>query len=372
MAKKDDISKAIDNIVSDYLSAHSDLRRLFNEESESKDMLSFFLGNFGEIFSTMGRLFRENKETRNDYGQLYTEYLNYLEIDMGEAKEKKRLKAIQKRMLIATLINHLISRDFSVEDLPIDYTDFQNNDGTHWYRGQSDYRWGLIPSMFRNLSNVFSVPTTITHKTIEDIYSDSGMLNKWTKVFKDSTVDYNFLAYMQHSIAYSPLLDFTSDFPTALSFSLGNRSSLNDFQYKDSAVYQVEVKKNRLLQNESDQIPSDFYIQYIPDKYVIGTPILGKPPKTFADIIEALTPEFVMIDIVTNDRMKYQRGKFIFFYNYLSIQGTVCTWLNNDLRVTKFRIRKEEKNRWCEKIRNEYPYLMIEKMMNPYSYFSDQ
>ena len=79
-----------------------------------------------------------------------------------------------------------------------------------------------------------------------------------------------------------------------------------------------------------------------------------------------------MIDIVRNDRMKYQHGKFLFFYNYLSIQGTICTWLNKDLRVTKYRINKNEKDRWCDKLRKEYPYLMIEKMMNPYSYFSDQ
>ena len=93
---------------------------------------------------------------------------------------------------------------------------------------------------------------------------------------------------------------------------------------------------------------------------------------TYDDIIKALTPEFVMIDTVSNDRMKYQNGRFIFFYNYLSLQGTVCTWLNKDLHVTKYRIRKDEKNHWCDKLRRDYPYLMVDKMMDPYSYFSDQ
>lgn len=372
MAKNDGIPKIVDIIINDYLSKHSDLRRLFNDESESKDMFAFFENNFGEIYSAMGRLFRENKKYGNDYDQLWTGYLNCLESDLNEAKAKKKLKSVQKRMLVATLINLLVSKDLSVEDLPIDNTDLQNNDGAHWYRGQSDYQWGLIPSMFRNLSNVFSKPTMITQKTIEDIYSGSGMLKKWTDIFKDTTVDYNFLAYMQHSIAYSPLLDFTSDFPTALSFSLGNKSALNDFQYKDSSVFQIEVKSNRLFNKEEDPLPQGFYIQYIPEKYIIGTSVFGKSIGSFDDIIKALTPDFVMIDIVRNDRMKYQHGKFLFFYNYLSIQGTICTWLNKDLRVTKYRINKNEKDRWCDKLRKEYPYLMIEKMMNPYSYFSDQ
>lgn len=112
MAKMDDISKIIDEITNDYLSAHSDLRRLFNDESDAKDMFSFFMKNFSEIYSAMGRLFRENKKYGNDYGQLYEKYLNYLEKDMTESREKKRLKSIQKRMLTATLINILVSRDF--------------------------------------------------------------------------------------------------------------------------------------------------------------------------------------------------------------------------------------------------------------------
>lgn len=94
--------------------------------------------------------------------------------------------------------------------------------------------------------------------------------------------------------------------------------------------------------------------------------------RTYNDIIKELTPDFVMIDAVNNDRMRYQNGKFVFFYNYLSIQGTVCTWLNRDLNVTKYRIKKDEKSKLCDKLKKDYPYLLVDKMMNPYSYFSDQ
>ena len=114
------------------------------------------------------------------------------------------------------MIHILIGKDYTIDDYPVDLLNLEKNDGKHWYRGQSDYQWHLTPSMFRNLGNVFSKETAINKQTIEDIYAKNGMLDKWRKVFKTSKIDYKFLSYMQHSIAYSPLLDFTSDFPTAL------------------------------------------------------------------------------------------------------------------------------------------------------------
>lgn len=368
--KEEKISTVIGNIINSYLDAHSNLRRLFDEKSN--DSFYFFKTNFSDIFHTMKQILYENRETQREINIFHSNDFRYIEAEFSRTTEKRHYKSYQKRMVVAAMIYKLVSNDLTIDDLPIDYTYLENNDGKHWYRGQSDYKWDLTPSMFRNLGNVFSKEITINKRTIENVYAENGMLDKWKKVFKTSKIDYAFLSYMQHSIAYSPLLDFTSDFPTALSFALSNRSAVNDFSYKDSSVFQIEVTNNRMRTIDFHDLPDSFYIDYVPNKYAIGTSILGKTMLTYDNIIEALTPEFVMIDAETNDRMKYQHGKFILFYNYLSLQGTVCTWLNNDLQVTKYRIRKEEKNRWCDKLRRDYPYLMVDKMMDPYRYFSDQ
>lgn len=370
--KEEKISKVVDRITNNYLNAHSNLSSLFNEQTNTVEVYSFYQRNFSTIYSTMGRLFHEDTEYQNHLNDLYSDYLSYIETESSKPIEKKQLKLYQRKMIVATMIYILTGKDYTMDDYPVDMLDLERNDGKHWYRGQSDYQWHLSPSMFRNLGNVFSKETVVNKQTIEDIYAKNGMLDKWRKVFKTSKIDYKFLSYMQHSIAYSPLLDFTSDFPTALSFALSNRSAVNNFAYKDSSVFQIEVTDNNRLGADCVDLPYGFYINFLPDKYAIGTSILGKPMHTYEDIIKALTPEFVMIDTVSNDRMKYQNGRFIFFYNYLSLQGTVCTWLNKDLHVTKYRIRKEEKNRWCDKLRKDYPYLMVDKMMDPYRYFSDQ
>lgn len=368
--KEYNIGKIVDIVLDEYLDAHSNLRRLFDEQSN--DSFRFFKNNFNDIFSIMGHLYHENQKPQKEITVQYSDYLDFIESEFSNLNDKRNFKSYQKRMIVATMIYKLVSNDLTIDDLSIDYTDLENNDGAHWYRGQTDYIWDLTPSMFRNLENVFSKETTINKRTIENVYAENGMLDKWKKVFKTSKIDYAFLSYMQHSIAYSPLLDFTSDFPTALSFALSNRSAVNNFAYKDSSVFQIEVTNNRMRTTDFYDLPDSFYIDYVPNKYAIGTSIHGKTMLTYDDIIEALTPEFVMIDAETNDRMKYQHGKFILFYNYLSLQGTVCTWLNKDLHVTKYRIRKEEKNRWCDKLRKDYPYLMVDKMMDPYRYFSDQ
>jgi hypothetical protein len=365
------IGTFVNNVTKQYLDSHSSFSILFDENSNSGKVYDFYVNNFSEIYSTMGHLFYETNELQKGTVS-YSDYLNYIESDFRNPDEKKILKTYQKRMIIVVLIHKLVSRDLSVKDLAVDYLTFLNNDGSNWYRGQSDYQWNLTPSMFRNLSNVFSNNITINRYEIEKLYTNNKMLSRWKQVFDSSVIDYKFLSYMQHSISYSPLLDFTSDFPTALSFSLGNRSAINDFAYKDASVFQIKVTDTRMSKTGFDVLPDNFYVDFVPGKYAIGTPILGKAMQTYNDIIDALTPEFIMIDEVSNDRMRYQNGKFILFYNYLSLQGTVCTWLNNDLQVTKYRIKKDEKNYWCDKLRQDFPYLMVDKMMNPYSYFSDQ
>lgn len=365
----DNSVKVINRVINNYLETHSSIRCLFNEQSDSVEMVSFFGANFNAIYETAINLFREDKEMQNGY---YIKCLNYIKLDFDDFIEKRRLKSYQKRLLVATMIYSIVSRDLKMDELSIDNWNLIHNDGKQWYRGQADCQWHLIPSMFRNLGNIFPKEKRIDMHEIEQIYTNNGMLKRWEQVFNSSEIDYRFLSYMQHSISYSPLLDFSSSFPTAVSFSLCNRSSINNFAYKDSSVFQIEVSNDRLINPDVDNLPNNFFINYIPNKYTIGTSILGKPITSYDDFLRALTPEYVMIDTVNNDRMRYQNGRFIFFYNYLSLQGMVCTWLNKDLHVTKYRIRKEEKNKYCDQLREEYPYLMVDKMMNPYNYFSDQ
>jgi len=305
------IAGLVDRAINDYLEVHENLRVLFNENSGVKDVICFFANNHDTIYSTIGRILHGSTEI--GFNQtLYSECLNSIDLDYKHSMENKKINTIQKRMIVATMIELLTCKDFSINDLPIDKADFVNNDGKHWYRGQSDYTWHLTPSMFRNLSNVFTKETSINIKTIEQIYSYNGILKKWEDVFKEKKIDYKFLSYMQHSISYSPLLDFTADFPTAVSFSLSNRGSVNDFAYKDSAVFEIEVEKNQMINAEKDDLPAIFSIDYIPQKYIIGTSILGKPMLKYDDIITALTPKFVMIDTESNDRMRYQRGNSFF------------------------------------------------------------
>lgn len=372
MENKAETEKKIENIISAFLESYSDIVKLFNHSSRTSEFYSFFTNNFNTIYNVMEKLFINSIDKKDTPQSQTHELLNFIECDFDDFNRGQKIKSYQRKMITATLIHLLVGKDLTIDDLPIEKALITHNDGKHWYRGQSDYQWNLTPSMFRNLRNVFPKETKINNKTIEQIYSESGMLDKWNQVFNSSIIDYSFLSYMQHSISYSPLLDFTSNFPTALSFALYNKSSINDYAYKDSSVFQIEVSYNQIRNRKNDLLPNSYYIDFIPDKYSIGASILGKPIHTYNDIIKALTPEFVMIDSENNDRMRYQKGRFIFFYNYLSIQGTICTWLNQDLHVTKYRIKKEDKNKWCELLRNNYPHLMVEKMMNPYSYFSDQ
>ena len=78
-----------------------------------------------------------------------------------------------------------------------------------WYRGQSNFKWDLIPSFFRGINK--KGVTQIDLNRIYDDYSDFGLIDKAAQTIGYSRIDYNFLSFMQHAVSFSPLIDFTSD-----------------------------------------------------------------------------------------------------------------------------------------------------------------
>ena len=62
----------------------------------------------------------------------------------------------------------------------------------------------------------------ITYKELFDIYNKRNLIGRYNDVFGYSRVDYQFCSFMQHSVSYSPYLDFSEDVKIALSFACNN------------------------------------------------------------------------------------------------------------------------------------------------------
>ena len=363
-----------------FLSSHSNLSALFSEKGYKRsDVSVFYMTNIDSILSLLIDIFENWFPANLLNSELITRSMaskcaRWIRSHYNDGNSSLIFHTLHKKMIKAALVRLLANEDLTIGDFSSIDEESNNENKNYWYRGQSDYDWFLTPSLLRNLNNVFSKETHIDSNVIYDLYSKGGMMGRWNSVFNSNTINYDFLSYMQHAISYSPLLDFTSDCRVALSFSLGNKASINDFGYKDSAIYKLEVqddKKKRSNLNSS-QFLSNFSIDYLPHPYTIGSPINGKQMNTLQDIRDELTPDYVMLDSVCNDRMRYQNGRFVLFYNYFSIQGKVCTWLNKNLRLSKLRVKVSDKPKHCKDLAAKCPHLLMKKMMDPYCFFSDQ
>lgn len=389
------IEKYIDLLTDSFFQKYSDISKLFDADTPTKQVIDFYNGNRNNACIQIIHINEEISDSeldefKHDYGEKYIR--DKLIVFFDTILEKKDAKTVHSKILKAALIYIIKEYDedskydisFSEDDLNNQNMIYDgnnyNDDIECWFRGQSNYSWHLQPSMYRNLNNVFPKQQDITFNQIADIYSKNGMVDKWSKITNRNQIDYKFISFMQHSISYSPFIDFTKDIVISLSFALGNKSALNDFYQNDAAIYKLKLNRKYLatsMEKVDDILVNEYYVDYLPKPYKIGSALKGMKVITFKDIISALTPKYLMIPVKTNDRMLYQNGVFVLFYDCALIQGNVFAWLNKDIKLNKLRIDKSDnpniqgKRHFYDTIQRDYPHYSQSKLLNPYDYYND-
>lgn len=266
------------------------------------------------------------------------------------------------------------------------------------YRGQSDASWTITPSMMRGLKvrdedgdvckGIYLDKAGMYGLYNENGYRDS-LIKKYNKyygpkpVLGPEDIDYRFLAWMQHAVEFSPLVDFTSDYCTALSFGVKARNP-NEFLFVDSAIYIYELPNfiKPITEFEAvDSIVSEMSIFVNNEKIVPGGSAVAFDlslnkfkeisHKSYASIVKRLIPKYAVIDIQPNDRMLRQRGKFFLLYDYEIVAGKVFDMLDRTVGVTKHIVKANQKKELLEWLRREHPEVDLRFLMNPYLDFED-
>ena len=249
-----------------------------------------------------------------------------------------------------------------------------------WFRGQSNYAWYMTPSMIRDLPN----DVVIDSNYFKHIYDKFKLHNKYnTLIGADAADSYQFLTFMQHACEYSPLIDVSSDANVATIFALTNKNKFNAYSTIESKLFVISGDESPVMEFDEAIRKCKSYI-YTKQRFPIGRPITfekydpsGKKATTtititkINDLIKRLTPEFVIVNAPTNDRMKYQKGGFIYFYDYLSINGRVFYDLNPYLQYRELLIRCASKDLIRDYILKKHPYYEYEHLMNPYKHFNE-
>ncbi len=394
--KDDRYIKYLDFFDVEVLSAEEVIKTLNRNENNRMVMNSFL---------SFELLFEEQ-----EYHQL-VDFIQLKEKSNNEEVYESALKILKKLLqcLYAyTIFDYKISMGGKYETKLVCVNDFsrlliETNKKSNVYRGQSDYRWGVIPSMFRNYK--FEHDNDCDGEYFDlammfDKYGKNGYLDIYNstidKLEKNEDISIDFIAYMQHAVAYSPLIDITTSPAIASRFALLSALEKDNKNDESAMVFKFEFSNQHLKseslneQRELKKLPRDFNVKILNKKIIPGRTMIikdidGKPHKldfsTVHSTIEALKPKYVIINKVYNDRMRYQKGKFILFYDYVVISdgsnyefpnGRILFQLVNNINTTAYILPKLDKKKMSDSLSRQYPQYDNEYILKPYRLLEEQ
>lgn len=219
-----------------------------------------------------------------------------------------------------------------------------------------------------------------------DLLQKDGSEAKYNQLIRcEDRNAYSKYAFMQHARSFSPLIDLTYSKEIATSFALSNSNNVNTFRNIDAAIFEIKINncEQNTFKDESEArlfLKNDFNLKIINDDYFIlchkyslkkyGGKLESICIKSFKELFKALTPKYKIFQIYTNDRMKYQKGLFLCFYDCICLKDFIVYDLIDDFEIIEFTIPFEIKNTILKKIYEHRRY-DPEHLMNPYLFFQE-
>ena len=296
--------------------------------------------------------------------------------------------------------------DYSTGKLDIDSeSDYSKKRVYRLYRGQSQYEWNLCPSLFRKVleskpaGNYF-----FDGKSIAWHYKEKGIEARYNELFKTdfekkqrnserNAKMFSYVSFLQHSLCYTPFLDFTKDIYVATYFATDGPeiSKDSDFKDGDGAVFQITFKRKRgsfLKDSEFNwNLLDDCPVYFVDGKIVPGETISfqnalvekDKPKYLhFSDpskIKKLLKPKFKIFEKETNDRMKAQQGVFGLFSGFVAPNKNILFRLCDNLEFVK-KLSVPDKKSYFYQAKDKTKFstkggktCRLDCLLDPYSFF---
>lgn len=314
----------------------------------------------------------------------------YDDIIDTRAKQSRKTKLRLYYLLLIAFVNAFYQAVGVFRE--IEYDKFKpeelDSEGYYAYRGQSNAEWRISPSMLRGLNKDIAVDDNYYFYLLKEDEKEE----RYNDLIKHrGTLDnkYYKYAFMQHAASFSPLIDLTGEFLIATSFALSNVSNANEFREHNSVVFQINIPNSsktiiknprearNFLKNEFEmKVISSSHFKLGKEYMLIKKVDVGDSKVTIKydsiiDFINALIPKYKVINIKTNDRMKYQDGSFICFYGCLCLKTYICYELCEGLKITKIIIPKNKKRKILNDIYKNHREFDLEHLMDPYKYFNE-
>ena len=199
---------------------------------------------------------------------------------------------------------------------------------------------------------------------------------------------YNMTALAQHYLDLSPFIDFTKSLYVSLSFAIKGRASaaenfviytVRDFSGKNSSSdieqanewlggYNVNVI-NVILSNhmkKHSQIRKPFDIKSAGELIEeLKSRDIASKFKRYEESALSLSPSAKLIDIPTNDLMKFQQGVFLLLDGFNLIDSRYLTKdIREEFEIKKFIINKALIHELNKIVENDAPQYIYDRLLN--------
>lgn len=325
--------------------------------------MGFFDNEKKNIENEIISKFRDEK-----FSDLEAQIINQLDVDFSLVKQE--IKTMQQ-------FDSLLKSPFLKKDKKI------------FYRGErvNDRSRPLIPTILRKREALFDTDDVIADVDADfifDYYSGLGdYLKLYEKVMGPAKKEsmYHLCAFSQHYLDISPFVDFTKSLYVALSFGLKNRS-----EYKEDLVlYTVQIiDENDYTEDEktADDWLSAYHVhvfkrreEYVKDiasgkrSFITVMRQVEHERETFLEM--STSPSAKMIDIPTNDLMRFQQGAFLMLTDFKLIFDNYPTKsIRDDFNVTKWIINRELCPQLLKMIEKEAPWYSYDCLLDVKKAFS--
>ncbi len=246
-----------------------------------------------------------------------------------------------------------------------------------FYRGErcNSRTRPLLPTLFRSRADLLSPERFVTLADSEFLCKYYRNMGDYYRLYTDiiGAVEpdnlYPFLAFSQHYLGISPLIDFSKSPYPALSFALKDRTEYSE----DILLYTLEIKEecdytdsvetaNRWLRDYSVLVFRDSARSKL--NFELENPFNAlteyrKIYERFAgsSFMQLNTPTAKLIDVPTNDLMLYQQGVFLLLDDFSLMGKSYLTkQIRDEFNIKKWLVNREICPTLYRMLTEQYPY----------------
>lgn len=269
---------------------------------------------------------------------------------------------------IAEKIEYELDFDYNTSLTRIEtFDDFMDNIIEPYNRGERIFYRGervnkfdrtLIPTIYRHRHYLFGEGEIIKNLDADGLLEFYETMPEYIEVYKRIIGEvnpqrmYNFLAFSQHYFGISPLIDLTRSPYVALSFALKNRAEYKE----DVLLYTIEIKNDDDYTrdiNTADEWINSYNVTVFNDRLMDFYEDFKFDMKQYKAFLDSLknkggsignitAPHAKLIDVPTNDLMRFQQGVFLLLNDFTIVgKGYLTKNVLDDFTIKKWIINKD-------------------------------